>query len=50
MIKTECERKSIRNEQTPNSFLGIVEVKEKTPGFWEVCGEGDGERPLLQKL
>lgn len=27
----------------------MVEVKEKTPGLWEVCGEGDGERPLLQK-
>lgn len=27
----------------------MVDVKEKTPGRWDGCGEGDGERPLLHK-
>ena len=39
-----------KHEHIPNSFLGMVEVKEKTPGLWEPCGEGDGERPLLHKI
>lgn len=30
-----------------NSFLGMVEVKEKIADRWEDRGEGDGERPLL---
>lgn len=40
----------IQHEHKPNSFLGIVAVKENTPGRWDVRGEGDGERPLLQEI
>lgn len=40
----------IQHKYKPNSFLGIVAVKENTPGCWDVRGEGDGERPLLHEI
>jgi len=33
----------------PNSFLGMVEVKEKIADRWESREEGEGERPLLHE-
>lgn len=33
----------------PNSFLGMVAVKEKVADRCGGRGEGDGERPFLQQ-
>lgn len=39
----------ILHSYKPNSLLGMVAVKENIADRWDGCGEGEGERPLLQE-
>ena len=40
---------SAQHSYKPNSFLGMVAVKEKIADRWGGRGEGEGECPLLHE-
>jgi len=40
---------SAQHSYEPNSFLGMVAVKEKIADRWGGRGEGEGECPLLHE-